>query len=58
MTLRFWQQPTLAAAVVATGLMAPLFFAFTTGVMPALRRSNDRTFTEARTKISVDIVNG
>ena len=58
MTLRFWQQPTLAAAVVTTGLMAGLFFAFATGVMPALRRSDDRTFSEAMTKINVDIVNG
>jgi uncharacterized membrane protein len=58
MSLRFWQQPTLAAAVLATGLMAGLFSAFSTGVMPALRRSDDRTFTEAMTKINVDIVNG
>lgn len=58
MTLRLWQQPALAAAVVATCLMAGLFFAFTTGVMPALRRSDDRTFTEAMTKINADIVNG
>lgn len=58
MSLRFWQQSALAAAIVATGLMAGLFFAFTTAVMPALRRSDDRTFTEAMTKINVDIVNG
>jgi len=58
MSMRLWQQSALAAAVVATGLMAGLFFAFTTAVMPALRRSDDRTFTEAMTKINVDIVNG
>ena len=58
MSLRFFQHGTLTAAVVTTGLMAGLFFAFTTAVMPALRRSGDRTFVEAMNKINADIVNG
>jgi uncharacterized membrane protein len=58
MSLRFLQHVALFAAVVTTGLMAGLFFAFTTAVMPALRHGGDRTFVEAMNRISTDIQNG
>ncbi|WP_019607172.1 DUF1772 domain-containing protein [Nocardiopsis sp. CNS-639] len=44
-------------AVVATGLFAGLFFAFSIAVMPGLRRSGDRAMIEAMQGINVAILN-
>lgn len=49
---------SLVAATLATGLMAGLFFAFDVAVMPALKRSDDRTFIAVMQRINVAIVNG
>ena len=49
---------SLVAAALATGLMAGLFFAFSTAVMPALRRTDDRTFVEVMQRINAAIQNG
>ncbi|MEV6954782.1 anthrone oxygenase family protein [Streptomyces sp. NPDC051183] len=49
---------SLVAATVTTGLMAGLFFAFDVSVMPALKRSDDRTFVAVMQRINVAIVNG
>jgi uncharacterized membrane protein len=48
----------LVAATVTTGLMAGLFFTYTNNVMPALARSNDRSYVEVMQHINVVIVNG
>ncbi|MEU6345080.1 anthrone oxygenase family protein [Streptomyces sp. NPDC046977] len=48
----------LAAAAVATGLMAGLFFAFSAAVMPGLARTGDRTMVEAMQRINAAIQNG
>ncbi|WP_343233387.1 anthrone oxygenase family protein [Streptomonospora sp. PA3] len=45
------------AAVVATGLFAGLFCAFSFAVMPGLARSADRTFVEAMQRINTAILN-
>jgi uncharacterized membrane protein len=47
----------LLAAALTTGLMAGVFFAFTTSVMPGLGRTDDRTFVEAMQRINVAILN-
>lgn len=44
-------------AVVATGLFAGLFFAFSIAVMPGLRRAGDRALIEAMQGINVAILN-
>jgi uncharacterized membrane protein len=49
---------TLFAATIATGLMAGLFFAYTTSVMPGLRRADDRTLVTTMQRINVAILNG
>ncbi|MFE3582407.1 anthrone oxygenase family protein [Streptomyces vinaceus] len=48
----------LVAATVLVGLTAGLFFAFDVSVMPALRRSDDRTFVQVMQRVNVAIVNG
>ena len=48
----------LSASVLAIGVVAGLFFAYSNNVMPALRRSDDHTFVEAMQKINVVILNG
>ncbi|MER6778614.1 MULTISPECIES: anthrone oxygenase family protein [unclassified Streptomyces] len=48
----------LIAATITTGLMAGLFFAFDVSVMPALRRSDDRTLIQVMQRVNVAIVNG
>ncbi|MFG1645465.1 DUF1772 domain-containing protein [Amycolatopsis sp. NPDC049252] len=47
----------LVAAVVAAGLLAGLFYAYSCSVMPGLARGDDRTFVEAMRGINVAIVN-
>ncbi|WP_328765468.1 MULTISPECIES: anthrone oxygenase family protein [unclassified Streptomyces] len=49
---------SLIAATVTTGLMAGLFFAFDVSVMPALRRSDDRTTIQVMQRVNVAIING
>ncbi|MFK0223022.1 DUF1772 domain-containing protein [Streptomyces vinaceus] len=48
----------LVAATVLVGLTAGLFFAFDVSVMPALRRSDDRTLVQVMQRVNVAIVNG
>ncbi|KJY47986.1 membrane protein [Streptomyces sp. NRRL S-444] len=49
---------SLIAATITTGLMAGLFFAFDVSVVPALGRSDDRTFIAVMQRINVAIING
>ncbi|MFJ9646063.1 anthrone oxygenase family protein [Streptomyces sp. NPDC004244] len=49
---------SLIAATVTTGLMAGLFFAFDVSVMPALKRSDDRTLIQVMQRINTAIING
>ena len=48
----------LVAAVVAAGLIAGLFYAWTVSVMPGLARADDHTFVTAMRGMNVAIVNG
>ncbi len=47
----------LIAATVGAGLVAGLFFAFQTSVMPGLARTDDRTFVAAMQDMNVAILN-
>lgn len=58
MVLKFAQTALLIAATFTTGMMAGLFFAYTTSVMPGLRAGGDRTFVEAMRRIDTAIQNG
>jgi uncharacterized membrane protein len=49
--------PVLGVAMVAMGLMAGIFYAFTISVMPGLARSDDRTFVTAMQNINLAIEN-
>ena len=48
----------LAVTLVANGLLAGLFFAFTCAVSPALGRLDDRSYVEAFRSINAVILNG
>jgi uncharacterized membrane protein len=48
----------LAAATIATGLVAGLFYAYACSVMLGLGRTDDRTFVDVMQKINVAILNG
>ncbi|MET9262483.1 anthrone oxygenase family protein [Amycolatopsis sp. NPDC004079] len=48
----------LVAAVVAAGLIAGLFYAYTVSVMPGLAQADDHTFVTAMRRINDVIVNG
>ncbi|MEV0298101.1 anthrone oxygenase family protein [Nocardia sp. NPDC050710] len=48
---------TLIAAVLATGLVAGVFYAYAISVMPALNRTDDRTIIDVMQKINVVIIN-
>ena len=48
----------LAAALVAAGLLAGLFYAYSVSVLPGLARADDRTFVEGMRGINIAIVNG
>ncbi|AWZ09786.1 MULTISPECIES: anthrone oxygenase family protein [unclassified Streptomyces] len=48
----------LVAATLTTGLMAGLFFAFDVSVMPALKRSDDRTLISVMQRVNTSIING
>lgn len=47
----------LAAGSAGTGLVAGIFLAFATAVMPGLARGDDRTFVAAMQQVNVAIVN-
>ncbi len=47
----------LAAGTAGTGLVAGIFLAFATAVMPGLARGDDRTFVAALQQVNVAIVN-
>ncbi|WP_326949620.1 DUF1772 domain-containing protein [Amycolatopsis sp. NBC_01307] len=47
----------LVAAVIAAGLLAGLFYAYSCSVLPGLARGDDKTFVEAMRGINVAIVN-
>jgi uncharacterized membrane protein len=49
---------SLVLATVTTGLIAGLYYSFSCAVMPALRRSDDRTLVEAMQQINRAIING
>ncbi|GII60598.1 membrane protein [Sphaerisporangium krabiense] len=53
-----FRQAALIAATVTTGLVAGLFYAYACSVMPALRRTDDRTFILVMQRINVAILNG
>ncbi len=48
----------LVAAVVAAGLIAGLFYAYTVSVMPGLAHADDHTFVTAMRRINEAILNG
>lgn len=48
---------TLVAAVVGTGLVAGLFYAYAISVMPALRQTEDRVVLDVMQRINVVILN-
>ncbi|WP_433682135.1 DUF1772 domain-containing protein [Nocardia sp. CA-119907] len=47
----------LVAATLATGLIAGVFYAYATSVMPALNRTDDRAMIDVMQKINVVIIN-
>jgi len=47
----------LVAALVASGLIAGLFYAYACSVMPGLARGDDKTLVEAMRGINVAIIN-
>lgn len=53
-----WAGLLLGAALVTTGLMAGLFFAFSVSVMPGLGAGDDRTFVTAMQHMNAAIENG
>jgi uncharacterized membrane protein len=48
----------LIAATVATGVLAGVYHAFSTAVMPGLAQTDDRTFVTAMQRMNVAILNG
>jgi uncharacterized membrane protein len=50
-------QAALVGGTLATGLVAGLFLAFSTAVMPGLARTDDRTFVTAMQSVNVAILN-
>ncbi|UGT59595.1 DUF1772 domain-containing protein [Nocardia asteroides] len=48
---------TLIAAVVGTGLVAGVFYAYAISVMPALRQTDDRVVLDVMQRINVVIIN-
>jgi uncharacterized membrane protein len=48
----------LAIATLLVGLSAGVFFAYSTSVMLALKRVDDRTFVDVMQKINIAILNG
>ncbi|WP_067438929.1 anthrone oxygenase family protein [Nocardioides jensenii] len=50
-------QSALVVGTVGTGLIAGIFFAFSTSVMPGLAHTDDRTFVEAMQQLNLAILN-
>ncbi|KRF16953.1 anthrone oxygenase family protein [Nocardioides sp. Soil796] len=50
-------QSALIAGTVSTGLIAGVFLAFSTSVMPGLAHTDDRTFVDAMQQLNVAILN-
>ncbi|MFC9874155.1 DUF1772 domain-containing protein [Nocardia salmonicida] len=48
---------TMVLALLSTGLIAGVFYAYAISVMPALARTDDRTLIEVMQKINVVIIN-
>ncbi|CUU54044.1 Uncharacterized membrane protein [Parafrankia irregularis] len=51
-------EAALIAAVVTTGLMSGIFLGFSTAVMPALARVDDRAFVDVMRAVNAAIQNG
>lgn len=51
------RSPVLLAATLASGLQAGTYYAWASGVMPGLARTDDRTFVATMTHVNVAIVN-
>ncbi|MGW7103668.1 anthrone oxygenase family protein [Streptomyces sp. NPDC054838] len=49
---------SLVAATITMGLVSGLFYGFAVSVMPALRRTGDRTVIDVMQRINVAILNG
>ncbi|MEV6772685.1 anthrone oxygenase family protein [Nocardia sp. NPDC051030] len=47
----------LVAATLASGLIAGVFYAYATSVMPALNQTDDKTFIDVMQRINVVIIN-
>lgn len=56
-TLETLRAPVLLAATLATGLQAGTYYAWASGVMPGLARTDDRTFVSTMNHVNVAIVN-
>lgn len=52
-----YRAPVLLAAAVLAGLQAGTYYTWASGVMPGLRRVDDRTFVEAIKQMNIAIVN-
>ncbi|MFD3507174.1 DUF1772 domain-containing protein [Nocardia sp. NPDC058666] len=48
---------TMVLALLSTGLVAGVFFAYAISVMPALARTSDRTLIEVMQKVNIVILN-
>ncbi|WP_410874427.1 DUF1772 domain-containing protein [Nocardia sp. A7] len=48
---------TMMLALLSTGLVAGVFFAYAISVMPALARTSDRTLIEVMQKVNIVIIN-
>ncbi|MFE1596636.1 DUF1772 domain-containing protein [Nocardia sp. NPDC058705] len=48
---------TMVLALLSTGLVAGVFFAYAISVMPALARTSDRTLIEVMQKVNIVIIN-
>ena len=55
--LETFRAPVLLAATLAAGLQAGTYYAWASGVMPGLARTDDKTFVETMTNVNVAIVN-
>ncbi len=51
-------EAVLVAATVGNGLLAGVFFGFSSGVVPGLRRVDDRSFVTVVRAVNLSIVNG
>lgn len=52
-----WAGITLGGAAAATGLLAGVYYAYSTSVMPGLAQTGDRAFVDTMQQINIAIVN-